>query len=190
MDAALSADDPRMQGMKPSRIPTDRALRMEYGGAEPILFETVWPRTPSGKIELFSQTLGDRHAASLPSYRTVESRYPLTLITPASDKRITSTFGGLSASDATPALQMNPDDASSRGLADGQWVRVWNDSGEVFLPLHISTTVRTGVVCSEKGAWLRTSPNGQTVSALAPTHKADLAEGACFNDARVEVQAR
>jgi anaerobic selenocysteine-containing dehydrogenase len=190
MDAALSADDPRMQGMKPSRIPTDRALKMEYDGAEPILFETVWPRTPSGKIELFSQTLGDRHAASLPSYRTVESRYPLTLITPASDKRITSTFGGLSASDATPALQMNPDDASSRGLADGQWVRVWNDSGEVFLPLHISTTVRTGVVCSEKGAWLRTSPNGQTVSALAPTHKADLAEGACFNDARVEVQAR
>lgn len=190
MDAALSADDPRMQGMKPSRIPTDRALKMEYDGAEPILFETVWPRTPSGKIELFSQTLGDRYAATLPGYRIVESRYPLTLITPASDKRITSTFGGLSPSDATPALEMNPDDASSRGLADGQWVRVWNDSGEVFLPLHISTTVRTGVVCSEKGAWLRTSPNGQTVSALAPTHKADLAEGACFNDARVEVQAR
>jgi hypothetical protein len=49
--------------------------------------------------------------------------------------------------------------------------------------------VRSGVVCSEKGAWLRTSSNGQTVSALAPTHKADLAEGACYNDARVEVSA-
>jgi anaerobic selenocysteine-containing dehydrogenase len=190
MDAALSADDPRMQGNQPSRIPLDRALKMEYGGAEPILFDTVWPQTPSGKIELLSQTLGNRYGASLPSYRSLVSRYPLTLITPASDKRITSTFGGLAASDATPVLDMNPEDAASRGLTDGEWVRVWNDLGEVFLPLRITTVVRRGVVCSEKGAWLRTSLNGQTVSALAPAHKADLAEGACFNDARVDVQAR
>jgi anaerobic selenocysteine-containing dehydrogenase len=190
MDAALNSDDPRMQGLQPSRIPLDRAIRMEYCGAEPILFENVTPRTPSGKIELLSQTLGDRWGASLPGYRPLESRYPLTLITPASDKRITSTFGGLPQSDATPLLEMNPDDARLRGLSDGMWVRVWNDLGEVFLPLRITTVVRPGVVCSEKGAWLRTSPNGQTVSALAPTHKADLADGACFNDARVEVQAR
>lgn len=189
MDAALSADDPRMQGMKPSQIPVDRALKMEFGGAEPVLFANVRPATPSGKIELLSKALGDRYGASLPSYRPIESTFPLTLITPASDKRITSTFGALSASDATPALEMNPDDAASRSLADGQWVRVWNESGEVFLPLRISSVVRPGVVCSEKGAWLRTSLNGQTVSALAPAHKADLAEGACFNDARVEVQA-
>jgi hypothetical protein len=45
------------------------------------------------------------------------------------------------------------------------------------------------VVCSLKGAWLRTSDNGQTVSALAPAHHADLARGACYNDARVEVAA-
>jgi len=114
----------------------------------------------------------------------------LTLITPASDKRITSTFGGLAANDATPVLEMNPVDAAARGLADGVSVRVWNELGEVFLPLHVTTAVRPGVVSSEKGAWLRTSPNGQTVSALAPTHKADLAEGACYNDARVEVAAQ
>jgi hypothetical protein len=34
---------------------------------------------------------------------------------------------------------------------------------------------------------MRTSDNGQTVSALCPAHHADIAEGACFNDARVEV---
>ena len=64
---------------------------------------------------------------------------------------------------------------------------MWNDLGEVYLPLRITSAVRPGVVCSEKGAWLRTSSNQQTISALAPLHKADLAEGACFNDARVEV---
>ena len=188
MDAALDADDPRMQGHAPSDIPIDRALRMEYAGAEPVLCDTVWPRTPSGKIELLSETLGNRYGAALPGYRPLASQYPLTLITPASDKRITSTFGGLAASDATPMLEMHPQDAASRALTDGELVKVWNESGEVLLPLRISTVVRPGVVCSEKGAWLRTSRNGQTVSALAPAHKADLADGACFNDARVEVQ--
>jgi anaerobic selenocysteine-containing dehydrogenase len=187
MDAAMNADDPRLKGRRPSELPIDSALRMEFGGAEPIMCDTVWPRTPSGKIELVSETMRARHGAALPSYRPLVSSYPLTLITPASDKRITSTFGALAASDVTPVLEMHPEDAAARGLRDGARVRVFNDQGEVLLPLRICSSVRPGVVCSEKGAWLRTSPNGQTVSALAPSHKADLADGACFNDARVEV---
>lgn len=189
IDAAMNSEDPRMQGLRASQIPTDRAIRMEYAGEEPVMFHNVLPRTPSGKIELESASLGERFDAALPAYRPVQSTFPLTLITPASDKRITSTFGGLSASDATPVLAMNPLDASARGLVDGHVVKVWNDLGQVFLPLHITATVRPGVVSSDKGAWLRTSPNGQTVSALAPTHKADLGHGACYNDARVEVAA-
>ena len=188
MDAALNPQDARMQGLNPSELPVDRAIRMEFAGAEPVLTRNVWPQTPSGKIELQSQTLGDRYGAALPTYRPLVSHYPLTLITPASDKRITSTFGGLAVNDATPVLEMNPEDAAARGLSDGKWVKVWNDLGKVFLPLRVTPAVRPGVVCSEKGAWLRTSPNGQTVSALAPTDKADLAAGACYNDARVEVE--
>ncbi|MGA2189368.1 MAG: molybdopterin-dependent oxidoreductase [Steroidobacteraceae bacterium] len=190
MDAALDPDDPRMQGMRPSQVPTDRAIRMEFCGEEPVLFQNVSPRTPSGKVELESATLGARYGAALPGYRPLASSYPLTLITPASDQRITSTFGGLAVNDAAPVLEMNPTDAAARGLADGSAVKVWNDLGQVFLQLHITAAVRSGVVSSDKGAWLRTSPNGQTVSALAPTHKADLADGACYNDARVEVTAQ
>lgn len=189
MDAALDAHDPRLQGLKPSQIPTDRALRMEYDGAEPVLFKSVRPRTPSGKIELWSEALEQRFGLPLPIYQPLASSYPLTLISPASERRITSTFGGLPSSDESPPLQMHPQDASARGLADGAQVRVWNDQGEVFLRLQVTSAMRLGVVCSEKGAWLRTSANGQTISALAPSHKADLAAGACFNDARVEVGA-
>ena len=68
------------------------------------------------------------------------------------------------------------------------WVRMWNALGEVHLPLRVTDAVRPGVVCSEKGAWFRTSDNGQTVSALAPAHTADVCEGACYNDTRVEVE--
>ena len=189
MDAALDSSDARMQGLRASQIPTDRAIRMEFNGEEPLLFKNVSLRTPSGKIELESSAWSQRCGAALPEFRPLTSTFPLTLITPASDKRITSTFGGLSANDAPPPLDMHPDDARARGLADGSAVRVWNDLGEVFLPLHITAYVRPGVVSSDKGAWLKTSKNGQTIAALAPTHKADLAEGACYNDARVEVAA-
>jgi anaerobic selenocysteine-containing dehydrogenase len=190
MDDALNLDDPRMQGIRASQVPLDRALKMEFSGEEPVLFQNVSPRTPSGKVELESATLDARYGAALPAYRPLASSYPLTLITPASDKRITSTFGGLAVNDSTPVLEMNPADAAARGLVEGSLVKVWNDLGQVFLPLRITAAVRSGVVSSEKGAWLRTSRNGQTVSALAPTHKADLADGACYNDSRVEVAAQ
>jgi len=83
---------------------------------------------------------------------------------------------------------MNPEDAALRSLGHGNQVRVWNDRGQVILHLAVTEAVRPGVVASEKGAWLMTSPTGQTISALVSADlKADLAEGACFNDTPVEV---
>jgi len=83
---------------------------------------------------------------------------------------------------------MNPEDAALRSLGHGNQVRVWNERGEVILRLAVTDAVRPGVVASEKGAWLMTSPTGQTISALVSADlKADLAEGACFNDTAVEV---
>jgi anaerobic selenocysteine-containing dehydrogenase len=187
MDDALDGADPRLGGVRPSRIPTDRALAMTSGGEEFVLFANVFPKTPSGKVELASTYLKNKYGAALPDYRPLDSRFPLALITPASDKRITATFGGCRDSAATPPLEMHPDDASARGLRDGDRVKVWNDLGEVHLTLEITHDVPPGVVCSLKGAWMRTTDNGQTVSALAPSHHADISEGACYNDARVEV---
>ena len=85
---------------------------------------------------------------------------------------------------------MHPEDAGARALADGASVTVWNDLGEIHLPLKITDVVRPGVVSTLKGTWFRTSDNGQTVSALCPGHHADIAGGACYNDTRVEVRAR
>ena len=189
MDDAIDPADARLGGVRPSRLPTDKATAMTIGGEPAILFKNVFPKTPSGKVELASGYLEAKYGQRLPSYRAYETPYPLILITPASDERITSTFGGLKAGDATPPLEMHPDDARARGLKDGIMVRVWNELGEVHLPLKVSDAIRPGVACSLKGAWLRTSDNGQTVSALAPGHHADLCGGACYNDTRVEVAA-
>ena len=191
MDDALDGADARMAGKRPSAIPLDRATPMtvDGGGEEAILFKNVFPKTKSGKVELASPYLEGKYGARLPSWRPVTSSYPLTLISPASDQRITSTFGGLHVGDGPPPLEMHPDDARARNLRDGMRVRVWNDLGEVRLPLRVTDIIPRGVVCTLKGAWMATSDNGQTISALCPADHADISEGACYNDARVEVAA-
>jgi anaerobic selenocysteine-containing dehydrogenase len=188
MDEALALDDTRLQGIRPSQLPLDQALPMTFQGGDAVLFRTTLPATPSGKIELYSMALEKTYGLPLPRYKPVVSPYPLTLLTPSSDRRITSTFGNLAYSDEV-WLEMHPQDAGARDLCEGMLVRAWNDLGEVHLRLRLTEDVRPGVVCSPKGAWLRTSDNGQTVSALAPSHYADLCQGACFNDTHVEVAA-
>lgn len=194
MDDALDATDPRFGGVRPSQIAVDTALDMTGADGKPmVLYENVFPTTPSGKIELKSEKLARRWGehALLPTWRERTSPYPLTLISPASDKRISSTLGGLAGSAAPPMLKMNPRDAAARDLQHGDLVEIWNDRGEVVLPLEVTDAVPPSVVASEKGAWLSTSPTGQTISALVSSDdKADLAEGACFNDASVQVAKR
>ncbi len=189
MDDAMDSSDPRLGGVRPSLLPTERALAMAIHGEEAVLFKNVFPRTPSGRVELASAYLEEKYGRLLPDYRPYESSYLLILISPASDRRITSTFGGLKASQDPPPLEMHPEDARARGLVDGAAVKIWNDLGEIHLRLKVTEAVRPGVVSTFKGGWLRTSDNGQTVSALCPGHHADISGGACFNDTRVEVAA-
>jgi anaerobic selenocysteine-containing dehydrogenase len=187
IDDAIDPTDVRLGGVRASQLPTDKALAMTVEGRDAVLFTNVFPKTESGKVELVSPYLEKKYGARLPSYRALESTYPLTLISPASDQRITSTFGGTTSNAGIPPLEMHPDDARARNLRDGQSVRVWNELGEVRLPLKVTDDVPRGVVSSLKGAWFTTTNNLQTVSALAPATHADICEGACYNDARVDV---
>ncbi len=189
MNDALDGSDPRFNGVKPSELPVGDALSMQLDKGEVILFKNTWPKTPSGKVELVSDYLADKYDQGIPRYQALTDKFPLTLVSPSSNKLITSTFGGVKANQNTPVLEMNPIDAKTRGLEGGIEVRVHNEQGEVFLPLKVTEDVRPGVIYSPKGAWFSTTRNQQTVSALAPTTKADLCEGACYNDARVEVEA-
>ncbi len=196
MDAAVRADDPRLEGHRPSTLPLDRALRMGTPQGQPsALMFNVKPATPSGRIELSSDWLAQRwgEAARLPAYRAsdMSNEAPLALISPASSTRISSTLLGAGGrAGEAPPLLMHPSDATSRGLTSGSLVSVFNTRGEVVLPLLVSDAVPPGVVSSEKGAWCATSPTGQSISALCSADlRADLADGACFNDTAVQVRA-
>jgi anaerobic selenocysteine-containing dehydrogenase len=66
-------------------------------------------------------------------------------------------------------------------------VTVWNDLGEVDLTARLDADQRPGVCVAPKGLWQRHFSGAWTVNVLVPGAVNDLAGGACFNDARVEV---
>jgi anaerobic selenocysteine-containing dehydrogenase len=157
-------------------------------GAAPVQFVDVDPGTSDGMIDLFPEEL-DREAPS-GLYRwipeTASDLYPLALISPASDRTISSTLGEL----PRPAVKllMHPEDAGRRTLEEDDKVRVFNEIGEVHCTLGIGETVRPGTVVLPKGLWRKDTLNGSTATALAPDSLTDFAGGACFNDARVQVE--
>jgi len=191
MNDAIDGTHARLGGVRPSELSTRQALRMAAPDGRPLaLFDNVRPATPSGRIELASDLLAKRWGADarLPSFRPRVTKFPLAIISPASDERISSTLLGAAPGEPAPLL-MHPDDARARRLEAAGSVRIWNDRGSVVLPLVITDAISRGVVASQKGAWLKTSPTGQTISALVSADdRADLARGACYNDTGVEVE--
>ena len=85
-------------------------------------------------------------------------------------------------------VELSPDDARARRLAEGDRVRVFNTLGEVLCRASINADLRAGVAMLPKGLWSRHTDNGATANALCPDTLTDLGGGACFNDARVEVE--
>jgi anaerobic selenocysteine-containing dehydrogenase len=157
-----------------------------FGGA-PVQFVDVFPLTPDRKIDLFPDALDRSAPAGLYGYQPdpATDRYPLALISPASEKTISSTLGELRERPAV--LQMHPVDARARGLATDDPVRVFNALGEVQCPVALNPDIRPGTVSMPKGLWRKSTYNGSTSNALVPDTLTDLGGGACFNDARVEV---
>lgn len=155
--------------------------------AAPIQFVDVFPRTSDSQIDLFPEALEREAPEGLYCFRPdpASDAYPLALVSPASDKTITSTLGELRPRLAS--LHIHPEDAAARDLSTGDMARVFNERGEVHCPITVNPGVKRGVVSLPKGLWQRSTANGSTANALAPDALTDLGGGACFNDARVNV---
>jgi len=156
-------------------------------GPAPVQFVDVFPNTPDRKANLFPAALDPSTPMGLYRYQPDPGteHYPLALISPASDRTVSSTLGELPRPDVR--LLMHPDDARARGLEENDVVRIFNELGEVHCPLSVTPAIRPGTVSLPKGIWRRSTRNNFTGTALVPDTLTDLGGGACFNDARVQV---
>jgi anaerobic selenocysteine-containing dehydrogenase len=165
----------------------ESGVALPPAGTSPVQFVDVFPATEGRKACLVPDSLDAEAPDGLYAFRAEPlSRFPLVLISPATDKTISSTLGQLRRTQVP--VDIHPRDAATRRIVPGDRVRVYNDLGEVRCRARVTADVRPGVVSLPKGLWSHNTESGTTANALAPDTLADLGGGACFNDARVEVE--
>lgn len=130
--------------------------------------------TPSGKIEIFSKRLYDMNQPevipAVPKYiREWESpfgeeskRFPLQAIGHHYMPRVHSTHDGIDwLEEAFPQrVFINPLDAGSRGIKNGDKVRISNDRGAMEIPCRLTPKIMPGVVNIPQGGWFTPDKNG------------------------------
>src|SRR5205814_1380142 len=87
-----------------------------FGTTTPVQFVDVFPNTPDRKVNLFPAALDASTPMGLYQFQPdpASAGYPLALISPSSDRTISSTLGELPRPDVK--LTMHPQDAQARGL--------------------------------------------------------------------------
>jgi anaerobic selenocysteine-containing dehydrogenase len=155
-------------------------------GGRPVQFVDVTPATADGRVHLYPAQLAPDGVpyAYRPDPATAE--FPLCLISPASEHTISSTLAEFRPGIAR--VKIHPSDAAARHIEEGDSVRIFNTLGEVHCEALVTPEVPPGTLSLPKGLWARSTFNGATANALVPDTLTDIAGGACFNDARVEVE--
>jgi biotin/methionine sulfoxide reductase len=126
-------------------------------------------RTPSGRIEIFSDVIESfgyddcpPHPAWLPPKEWLGAetarRYPLHLVTIQPPHRLHGQMdpGPVSAAHKVAGrekVRMNPEDAARRGLRSGDVARIYNDRGACLAGVEIDAGVAARVVVMATGAW-------------------------------------
>ncbi|GAB2897521.1 molybdopterin oxidoreductase family protein [Uliginosibacterium flavum] len=159
--------------------------------------------TPSGKCEFYSDTLAQQGIDPLPHFvppregprsnPELAAKFPLAFVSPPSRHFLNSSFANLPRfkdAEGRPWLDMHPQDASARGLEDGQRVRIFNDRGAFHATLRVNTEapgVRQSVVSAPSIWWQKLSGDGCNANAVTSQALADMGGGATFYDCLVEV---
>ncbi|WP_026436257.1 molybdopterin-dependent oxidoreductase [Acidovorax sp. JHL-9] len=154
--------------------------------------------TPSGKCEFFSARLAAQGLDGLPDHlpnhelQGTDARYPLAMISPPARNFLNSTFvnvQSLRAIEGRPVLEIHPDDAATRGIADGAVVRVFNDRGSYLCHATVSRRARPGVVNGLGIWWRKLGLDGTNVNEVTSQALTDLGRAPTFYDCLVEVEA-
>lgn len=123
-------------------------------------------RTPSRKIELYSEVLADHGYPPLPEFeepRTsprsrpeLAERFPLVL-TCAKSLHFCETqhrnVASLRRRLPDPQVELHPDTARQRGIAAGDWVQLETPNGTIRARASFDASLDAQVVCGQHGWW-------------------------------------
>ena len=123
--------------------------------------------TPSGKIEIFSETIAGFNYDDCPGHpvwlepaewlgHAAPNQLHMISNQPRNKLHSQLDQGAVSRADRRDGrepLLMHPDDAAARGLQEGQLVRVFNERGACIASLTLSGDIMPGVIQLATGAW-------------------------------------
>jgi anaerobic selenocysteine-containing dehydrogenase len=196
---ALRWDHPALAGITFERLEREGSVRLAVPDPYAPFAAGGFP-TPSGKCELLAESLAadglDPLAGYVPPRESAATapelakRYPLAFISPPAHHFLNSTFSAQPAfvrRESGPSLTIHPDDARTRGIADGQMVRTFNDRGSFLAQARVSDAARPGVVVGLSIWWAKMAPGGRNANAVTSQELTDIGGGATFYDVLVEV---
>jgi len=194
----LAGGDPSVAGITLERLERERSVRLSVG--RPYLPFAHGAPTPSGKIELVSETLARRGLPALPTYvplvegpehAELVRRYPLQCIVPPNRFFLNSSFSQserLRRRQRGPAVLMHPDDAAARSIRSGDPVMVRSARGAARFTAELTDDTRAGVVVVEGIWWSKHQPGGRGVNALTDDRTADMGGGPALHSNLVQVE--
>ena len=157
--------------------------------------------TPSGRCEFYSERLARQGLEPLPDYippyesaasaPELARRFPLAIISPPARNYLNSTFvnvRSLRDAEGEPSLEIHPDDAAPRGIAEGDRVTVFNDRGSLGLKARVTERARPGVVVALSVWWRKLTSDGRNANELTHQRLTDLGRAATFYDCLVQVK--
>jgi anaerobic selenocysteine-containing dehydrogenase len=151
--------------------------------------------TPNGRAQVDACGLGvpehvpnHESAASSPA---LAERFPLAMISPPARHFLNSSFVNvvsLRAIEGEPIVEIHPDDAAPRGIADGALVRVFNDRGEYRCKAAVGLRARPGVVNGLGVWWRKFGLDGTNVNQLTSQRLTDIGRAPTFYDCLVDIE--
>jgi anaerobic selenocysteine-containing dehydrogenase len=221
IDRALESKDPWMKGMSRQRLELGpRRMSFSTSGKDVSKNPHSWQeqpevehpptdapflpfahggfRTPSGKAELYSESLKAQGLDPVVDFRPPsESRHgetrdalPLELLARKADNFLNTTFTNIPSvreMEEPGLLEISAADARARGIADGDRVRVFNQRGDIELKARLDGKVQPGVV-SAKLYWAKMAPRFQSINSLTSEKLTDMGNSATFYSVLVEVE--
>lgn len=162
-----------------------------------IAFEDKIFKTPSGKIELYSEQMLEWGESPLPTYRDLKEskeetpelfeKYPIYLLSAHPKERINAQFieMKLSTKHEIPEIEIHPSDAEKREIGHGDMVRVFNDYGQLFIRADVKESVKEGMVNLYEG-W--DEAHGACANKLIYGRMTDIGQGTAYYDCLVEIE--
>jgi anaerobic selenocysteine-containing dehydrogenase len=208
IDAALNSGNPLLRGIDRDRLQREGHVRLGFENQTPsddsgvsaffLPFAKGNFPTLSGKAELYSEQLKSQGLDPVAAFTPPsESRhgsqakaFPLELLARKADNFLNTSFANLPAvqnMEEVGLLEMNSADARSRGIADGDAVRVFNRRGDIRLRARVDGAVQAGVV-SAKLHWAKLSSGNRNINVLTSEKLTDLGNSATFYSVLVEVE--